>query len=733
MKHSFLFYLLISMSLAQVPSGYYDSANGLDGQDLRGALHLIIDNHSSQSYSSLWTHFQSTDKKSNNKVWDMYSDVPGGTPPYEYTFGSDQCGNYGGEGDCYNREHSWPKSWFNNGSPMNTDLFHLVPTDGYVNGMRSNYAFGEVSSATWTSQNGSKRGSMNSYGFSGTVFEPIDAYKGDFARNYFYMSTRYYTDDSGWDNNDMVNGADLKDWAVEMLLDWHEADPVSQKELNRNNAIYNIQNNRNPFIDHPEWANCIWSECGTSGQNIFPVANAGVNQSVLFGSTVILNGSESYDVDGSIVSYNWEQTSGEPVTLSTYNGEYSSFTAPEIATTLSFNLIVTDNEGASSGDTVNIYISEILARDLFFSEYGEGSGENRYLEIFNPSNESVDLSLYAFPSVGNSPITIGEYEYWNDFPTNAIIEAYSIYIIAHPNANQSILSHADMTHQYLSNGNDGYALVKGIESNYSIIDWLGDWNGDPGDGWNVAGILNGTLDHTLVRKSSTLLGNLSWEVSAGTTTENSEWIVYNQDTWINLGSHEFDDESENTPPVAHAGSDQSVGENEIVELDGTGSSDNENSDLTFIWTSSPEITLNNTTSETPVFTSPLVEYRTDYLFTLLVSDGDLTSIPDTVIITVNNTLDNENEIAPSTFQLFNPYPNPFNPLTTIRYSTKATNATSLYIYDINGRIVETLVDEISRSGLREIQWNATEHPSGIYFVRLESGRDSQIQKLILLK
>jgi hypothetical protein len=290
-----------------------------------------------------------------------------------------------------------------------------------------------------------------------------------------------------------------------------------------------------------------------------------------------------------------------------------------------------------------------------------------------------------------------------------------------------------MTHQYLSNGNDGYALVKGIESNYSIIDWLGDWNGDPGDGWNVAGILNGTLDHTLVRKSSTLLGNLSWEVSAGTTTENSEWIVYNQDTWSNLGSHEFDDESENTPPVAHAGSDQSVGENEIVELDGTGSSDNENSDLTFIWTSSPEITLNNTTSETPVFTSPLVEYRTDYLFTLLVSDGDLTSIPDTVIITVNNTLDNENEIAPSTFQLFNPYPNPFNPLTTIRYSTKATNATSLYIYDINGRIVETLVDEISRSGLREIQWNATEHPSGIYFVRLESGRDSQIQKLILLK
>lgn len=255
-----LFFNLNVFLIAQAPEGYYSTASGLEGEELRFALHQIIDDHQVQSYSSLWTHFQSTDKKSNGKVWDMYSDIPDGTPPYEYTFVSDQCGNYGGEGDCYNREHSWPSSWFNDSSPMRTDLFHLYPTDGYVNGMRSNYPYGEVSNPNWTSLNGSKRGNNSISGYSETVFEPIDEYKGDFARTYFYMSTRYYSEDSGWDNNGMVNGADLKDWAATLLINWHNEDSVSEKEIDRNNAVFEIQQNRNPFIDHPEWADCIWDD-----------------------------------------------------------------------------------------------------------------------------------------------------------------------------------------------------------------------------------------------------------------------------------------------------------------------------------------------------------------------------------------------------------------------------------------------------------------------------------------
>jgi len=236
------------------PAGYYNGTEDLTGTALRQALHNIIENHSTRSYAQLWEDFELTDKKSNGKVWDMYSDKPGGTPAYQYNFFVDQCGNYSGEGSCYNREHSWPKSWFNDQMPMYTDLFHLIPTDGYVNGRRSNYPYGEVGSANWTSTNGSKVGSNNTSGYSGIVFEPIDAYKGDLARGVLYMTVRYYGEDNNWPGSDMTNGASLKPWALALMLQWHQQDPVSQKEINRNNAIYNLQHNRNPFIDNPDFA-----------------------------------------------------------------------------------------------------------------------------------------------------------------------------------------------------------------------------------------------------------------------------------------------------------------------------------------------------------------------------------------------------------------------------------------------------------------------------------------------
>jgi endonuclease I len=262
MRASFLMVWNLSIGLfsyGQAPPGYYENAEGLEGEELREALHQIIDNHNVQSYSSLWTHFQTTDVKSNGKVWDMYSDVPDGIPAYEYSFGSDQCGNYAQEGDCYNREHSFPKSWFDDQSPMNTDLFHLYPTDGYTNNMRSNYPFGNSKDLpnTWVSTNGCKRGISEDPAYNGFVFEPIDAYKGDFARSYFYMLTRYSDQVDDW-NSEMLEGNGFTDWAENTLLTWHEMDPVSEKEINRNNAVYGIQNNRNPFIDHPEFAATIW-------------------------------------------------------------------------------------------------------------------------------------------------------------------------------------------------------------------------------------------------------------------------------------------------------------------------------------------------------------------------------------------------------------------------------------------------------------------------------------------
>ena len=262
MKKLFSAVIALSFALsvmAQAPSNYYNSANGLSGNALKTALHNIIKGHTVISYSATANAFWSTDNKGNGVVWDMYSDIPGGTPPYTYQLGTDQCGSYDGEGDCYNREHSWPQSWFGNDATAKSDLHHLFPTDGFVNNKRSNYAFGEVRSASWTSRNGSKLGTCKTSGFSGTVFEPINAYKGDFARALMYMSVRYYTEDASWSTSDMTTKSEIKPWAIQMLMRWNEQDPVSQKEINRNNVIYSsYQHNRNPFIDHPEYARMIW-------------------------------------------------------------------------------------------------------------------------------------------------------------------------------------------------------------------------------------------------------------------------------------------------------------------------------------------------------------------------------------------------------------------------------------------------------------------------------------------
>lgn len=246
--------------LAQPPAGYYDPAEGLSGQALREALRDIIDGHSVLANSQLWAAFALTDRKANNKVWDMYSDVPDGTPPYEFTFGTDQCGNYDEEGDCFNREHSFPQSWFGGVPGPDTDLFHMYPTDAWVNQKRANWPYGTVgSNVTFSAQNGGKLGQCTYPGCSGLVFEPIDAYKGDLARGYFYMLTRYMNEADAWVDAPVLSGGEFLPWVENLMLEWHEQDPVSPKEVARNNAIFsNLQYNRNPYIDRPEWVSSIW-------------------------------------------------------------------------------------------------------------------------------------------------------------------------------------------------------------------------------------------------------------------------------------------------------------------------------------------------------------------------------------------------------------------------------------------------------------------------------------------
>lgn len=253
-----------AVAFAAEPAGYYSTCENKSGAALLSALCKKVGDHTVVSYNGLLTLYKTSDVYPDGTIWDMYSTKhwkPGVT-----------CGNYSKVGDCYNREHSFPKSWFNDAKPMYSDAFHLYPTDGKVNGQRSNNPYGECANGTTLPSNGSVKalgrlGNCTFPGYSGTVFEPDDQYKGDFARSYFYMAAAYNDKIAGW-NSKMLAGNSypaFSSWAINLLLKWHREDPVSQKELDRQEVVYGAQHNRNPFIDHPELAEYIWGN--KKGQN----------------------------------------------------------------------------------------------------------------------------------------------------------------------------------------------------------------------------------------------------------------------------------------------------------------------------------------------------------------------------------------------------------------------------------------------------------------------------------
>ena len=205
MKQFYILFLLISVLSFGQPTGYYNSATGV-GATLKTQLYNIINNNTNSSstanYGDLWTLYSSASfvdyyYDNDGTIIDLYTEIPTGTDTYTFTPIIKQCGNYNSEGDCYNREHVIPKSYFGgeNTYPMYSDAHFVIPSDGYVNGKHNNYAYGMVGSASYTSSNGSKLGSSLNSGYSagyiGTVFEPINEFKGDIARAYFYFATCY--------------------------------------------------------------------------------------------------------------------------------------------------------------------------------------------------------------------------------------------------------------------------------------------------------------------------------------------------------------------------------------------------------------------------------------------------------------------------------------------------------------------------------------------------------------
>ncbi|MDE6277621.1 MAG: endonuclease [Muribaculaceae bacterium] len=382
----------IFASTAAEPAGYYSSCENKGGRSLLSALHAKIGPHTTVGYDELYDLYKTSDVRGNGRIWDMYSTK-------EWPVNSQRCGNYKNIGDCYNREHSFPKSWFSEGKPMYSDAFHLYPTDGKVNGQRSNYPYGECANGTrLPDYNGvhalGRLGNSTFPGYSDKVFEPDDEYKGDFARSYFYMATAYNDRIASWSSPMLAGNAfpAFSSWAVQLLLKWHRQDPVSEKEIRRNDAVYARQKNRNPYIDHPELVEYIWgnrsSDTWTSSSSAAPAivlpADGSTIDMGLTAKGVAISREIAVRTTGAsapvVLSFNGREFEASPSTLQ----PSATNTADGARSTITFEA---DVVGVYS-ETMTVSCGAVSSRVLFRIEIVDGLP---LLPAANITSESFDV------------------------------------------------------------------------------------------------------------------------------------------------------------------------------------------------------------------------------------------------------------------------------------------------------------------------------------------------------
>ena len=470
---------MFSLALAQAPAGYYNGTEGLTGATLKTKLSEIITaGHKDNGYDGLYNGYPTTDSdhfyENDGTVLDMYSENPTGTDPYTYRHGIKKCGNYSVEGDCYNREHIVPQSFFNQQSPMRGDIHFVRPTDGKVNGMRSNYPFGAVNSPSFTSKNGTKVGPSSSPGYGGTVAEPIDEFKGDIARMVFYFVTRYESRLSSFSTGNMLGGSPypgLQAWEKDVLLAWSIQDPVSPTEIERNNASHVFQKNRNPFIDHPEWVQLIWGSQTVDTQ----APSAPTNLAVLSTSTASANLSWTASTDNVGVSYYRIFVNG--VFHSNSNATTATVSGLAQGTTYTFYVIAVDaanNASPQSNTATGTTLTDTQAPTAPLNLSVTSVGTNNIAVQWTAATDNVGVTSYDIyvngELMGSTSSTSTNIANLNP------LTAYSIYIVAKDAAGnvspQSNTVTATTTALSANCGDESFETIPPSTSNYSTYNWI---------------------------------------------------------------------------------------------------------------------------------------------------------------------------------------------------------------------------------------------------------------------
>jgi hypothetical protein len=554
---------LLCSAWASIPAGYYYFSKNKKKAALKTSLHdhaapLKLLQFGSGA-GATWEGFFYTDQRPDTSVYDMYSSIKRYFTGFTAVKGM-------------NIEHSFPKSWWG-GSEMNAyrDLFHLYPADGITNSTKNDLPLGVVA-GTPLLDNGVSKVGTNGFesAYSGNCFEPADEYKGDFARSYFYIASVYEDYAPLWNSPMLQNNTYpvWQPWAIDLLLKWSREDPVSDKERARNEAVYQIQGNRNPFIDLPDLAEYIWGNDTTS---VYPFADEtepymlAPRQGDKLDFGVILQGN-SKSISVNIQGINLTS----PLVLTKKNSTFTlsaSSVSPSDAAT-GIDLLVSFNPSAAGvqldtlviqggglaapvsipvrgvassefmalpptdetpvGGTlqwiadpqatdyrVNLYQGDLTAGDLFISTYVEGSSYNKAIEIYNGTGKTVDLSKYSLQRQSN-----GAGEFNSVLKLTGTLADGKSYIVIHQMCATTDLKSKGQcfTDSVMNfNGNDAVELLH----NGVVIDAVG--YADAG-----AALIWGQ-DITLQRKAQITHPRVDFDMG--------EWTTYPVDTYSMLGSH----------------------------------------------------------------------------------------------------------------------------------------------------------------------------------------------------
>lgn len=455
-----LSFLVPALVFSQIPSGYYDGTSNLSGYALKTKLHEIISSKNiSWHYGDLNEFYNKTDldkyydhDASNTTILlDIYSEIPNGPDVYEYTV-ANLTGSANAEGQGWNREHMMPQSTFNSNYPMYSDLFYVIPTDARINQLRSNYPYGIAKTTTapfYTFTNGSRisaNGTPGS-GYTGRVYEPIDEFKGDIARSLLYFAVRYegklglfnyYNGTSAANDRSPLDGTEEKafeDWYLAMLLQWHNQDPVSQREIDRNNEVYALQKNRNPFIDYPQWVNAIWNQTANSLEPEAPT-----NLSITQTSAYFVNLSWTPSPDADVIGYKIYQND----VLIAYTKDTSiSIDHLEPSTFYNFKVQAYDNSYYqsmySNKVSATTLATDIYAKDLMITKYLEGSENNRAIEITNKTGHPVNLNKYRLSTQFYNN-TAGNYYFPDAYELEGLVQHNETFVVLNPYSNFSCIT-----------------------------------------------------------------------------------------------------------------------------------------------------------------------------------------------------------------------------------------------------------------------------------------------------